>query len=138
MITTSITNSFKKELLEGVHTSSDTYKIALYTSAANLDKTTTAWTATGEVGAGGGYTAGGQDLVGLVVDIDGDIAYMDWTTNPVWPSATITARGCMIYNGSKSNKCVAVFDFGSDVSSTSGDFTVNLPSPGATAIIRAS
>jgi hypothetical protein len=84
---------------------------------------------------GAGYTAGGQTLVGRVNGISGDTAYLTFT-NPAWAGATITARGCIIYNSSRSNKVVAVFDFGSDIISTAGTFTVVLPAAGLTAAVR--
>lgn len=134
-ITTAICNSYKSELLDGIHQAADVYKIALFTSSATLSKTTTAYATTNEV-AGTGYTAGGIALVGYTNALSGDTAYLDWTTDPSWAAATITARGCMIYNSSRSNKAVAVYDFGSDITSTAGTFTVQLPAPGATAIVR--
>ena len=125
-ITTAFTNSFKKDLLE--RTSADVYKIALYTSVATLSKATAAYNATNEV-SGTGYTAGGITLAGFSVTADGDAAILSWTTDPVWETATITARGALIYNSSRSNKAVAVYDFGSDISSTGAAFIVQLPAP---------
>jgi len=120
-IVQSISNSYKAEILAGVHASTDTYKIALYTSAATLGATTTAYSATNEV-VGTGYTAGGNTLIGFTVSGTS----LDFTTDPVWATATITARGALVYNSSKSNKAVAVYDFGSDIASTNGDFTVSI------------
>lgn len=134
-ITTAICNSYKQELLQGIHAAADVYKIALFTSAANLDKTTTAYSTTNEV-SGSGYTAGGVTLAGFTVSISGDVAYIDWTTDPSWANATITARGAMIYNSSKADRALAVYDFGANVSSTNGTFTAVLPAPGTTAVIR--
>jgi hypothetical protein len=135
-ITAAICNSFKQEILQGVHEAADTYKIALYTSSATLSKDTTAYTATGEA-SGTGYTAGGEDLAGFSVSLDGDTAILDFTTNPSWADATITARGALIYNSTQANKAVAVLDFGSDISSTAGTFTVTLPAPtSAAGLIR--
>lgn len=138
-ITAALCNSFKLELLPtaaGVHLSGDVYKIALYTSTATLNKSTTAYATTNEV-VGTGYTAGGATLSGLTTALDTDTAYIDWTTDPTWPSATITARGALIYNSSKSNKAIAVLDFGGDITSTNGTFTVQLPLPAAaTAVAR--
>lgn len=130
-ITTAMCTSFRAELLQGIHASADVYKIALYTSTATLDATTTAYSATNEV-VGAGYTAGGVALSGFSVTTSGTTAILDWTTDPSWSNATITARGAMIYNSSKGNKAVAVWDFGADKSSTSGTFTVILPTPDAT------
>lgn len=125
-ITAALCNSYKQEVLSGTHSSADTYKIALYTSAAALSKATAAYTATGEV-SGTGYTAGGATLTGFAASLDTDTAILDFTTDPTWPSSTITARGALIYNSTKSNKAVAVLDFGSDITSTAGTFTVTFP-----------
>ena len=126
-----IATSFKAEILQGIHDSADTYKIALYTSAATLGASTTAYTATNEI-SGKGYTAGGQVLSGFSVTTSGTTAILDFTTDPSWANATITARGALIYNSSKTNKAVYVLDFGSDISSTNGAFTVTFPTPDAT------
>jgi len=133
-ITTAICNSFKREILEGVHETGDVYKIALYTSAADLDKTTTAYAATNEV-VGTGYTAGGATLAGYASALAGDAAYIDWA-DPSWENASITARGALIYNATQANRAVAAYDFGVNVSSTNGTFTVTLPPPGAAAVVR--
>jgi len=133
-ITTAICNSYKQEILEGVHSSTDTYKIALYTSSATLGASTTAYSATNEV-TGAGYDAGGKTLTGYVSGLSSGTAYITFD-DPSWTSSTITARGCLIYNSSKSNKAVACFDFGSDVISVSGTFTIDLPAAGASALIR--
>lgn len=133
-ITTAICNSYKQELLEGVHASGDTYKIALFTDSATLDKATTAYSSTNEV-SGTGYDAGGKSLTGFTSGLSTDTAYITFD-DPSWSSSTITARGCLIYNSSKSNKAVAVFDFGSNVVSVSGTFTIDFPTAGASALIR--
>jgi hypothetical protein len=133
-ITTTICNSYKQEILEGVHASGDVYKIALFTSAATLGATTTAYATTNEV-SGVGYTAGGETLANFASGLSTGTAYVTFD-DATWTSATITARGALIYNSSKSNKAVAVFDFGSDIVSTSGTFTVDLPAAGANALIR--
>lgn len=133
-ITSGICNSYKQEILEGVHSSADTYKVALYTSSASLGAATTAYSATNEV-SGTGYTAGGATLSGLSTGLSTATAYLTFS-DPSWADSTITARGCLIYNSSKSNKAVAVFDFGSDVSSVNGTFTVDFPAAGASSLIR--
>lgn len=134
-ITTAICNSFKAEILDGTHEAADVYKMALYTSSATLSKSTTAYSATNEV-SGTGYTAGGITLSGRTVSLDGDAAMIDFS-DPTWTTSTITARGCVIYNSSKSNKAVAVYDFGGDVTSTAGNFTVQIPAAAAaTALVR--
>jgi len=134
-ITTAICNSFKREVLQGVHEAGDNYKIALFTSAATLNKSTTGYSGSNEV-SGQGYVAGGQDLSGFIAGLSNDTAYLDWD-DPAWPSASITARGALIYNASKDNKAVACFDFGGLVSSTNASFTVQIPAPAeATAVVR--
>ena len=135
--TAALCNSFKTELLAMTpHTAGDTYMIALYTdTAATLSKSTTAYTATGEI-TGTGYTAGGMALAGFSVTLDTDTAILDWTTDPVWATATITADTALIYNATRSNKAVAVVKFAT-ASSTAAPFTVQLPAPAAaTGLIR--
>jgi hypothetical protein len=125
--------SFKVDLWNGVHQPGDEYRMALYTGAASLDEDTAAYTATGEV-VGVGYTAGGQVLTGRVVALDGVVAYLSFD-DPVWDPATIAADGALVYNATRSNKALAVFAFGSTVSSTNGPFTVDLPAAGASALL---
>jgi hypothetical protein len=130
---TAFCNSFKAELLAMTpHTAADVYRIALYTTASNMGAATTAYSATNEV-AGTGYTAGGATLVGFTVALDGATAVLDWTTDPTWPTATITARGALIYNSTRANRAVASLDFGSDISSTGATFTAQLPLPTSSA-----
>ena len=145
-ITQAMATSFKVDLLNGIHafgtsvtrgsTAADTFYMALYTSSATLDSTTTAYTATNEV-SGTGYSAGGQALsVATAPTSTSTTAWLDFD-DEVWTSSTITARGAMIYNSDQSNKCVAVLDFGGDKTSTAGDFTVIFPAANSTsAIIR--
>lgn len=123
-ITQAITTSYKAEVLQGIHDAADTYKMALYTSAATLGTSTTAYSATNEV-VGTGYTIGGTTLSGFNVTTSGTTAILDFN-DPFWENATITARGALVYNASKSNKAVAIYDFGSDIASTNGDFTVSI------------
>lgn len=135
-INTAVCDSFKAELLTATHAAGDVYKMALYTSSASLGVGTTAYSATNEV-SGTGYTAGGVTLVGYTAGSGSDVAWIDWTTDPSWSTATITARGALIYNSSKSNKAVATYDFGSDVVSTAATFTVTLPAAtSSTAVLR--
>lgn len=141
-ITQAVCNSFKTEVLTGTHnftaSTGDTFKLALYTSAATLDKTTTAYTATNEVGASGSYTAGGATLTSSTPTLSTDTAVCDFA-DVSFTTATITARGALIYNSSKSNKAVCVLDFGADKTSTSGTFTIVFPTPdAANAILRIS
>lgn len=136
-ITQAMCSSFKQQLLLGEHDmDTDTFKIALYTSAATLDASTTVYTTSNEVATGGGYTAGGNTLSGATVSLSGTTAFVDFS-DTTWSASTITARGALIYNSSKSNKAVAVLDFGSDKTSTSGDFTIQFPAnTAADAIVR--
>lgn len=140
-ISQAMATSFKVGLLDGVFDfgtgTTQVFKIALYTSSANLDATTTAYTTSGEV-VGTGYTAGGNTLVvSQVPTSTGTTAFLDFADS-TWSSATITARGALIYlaNGT-TNPAVCVLDFGSDKTSTNGDFTVIFPAADASnAIIR--
>jgi hypothetical protein len=137
-ITQALCNSFKAELLGGVHNFNvDAIKMALYTSSATLGASTTAYTPINEVSSSGtNYAAGGQPMAGPVVSLDGTTAIVDFA-DVVWDNVTITARGALIYNSSKANRAVAVLDFGADKTSTDGDFAVLLPTASATtAIIR--
>jgi len=136
-ITQAMCNSFKSELLGGTHDlDTDVIKIALYTSSATLGASTTAYAVTNEVATGGNYSAGGNTLSGAVITLSGTTAFVDFD-NSTWATATITARGALIYNSSKSNKAIAVLDFGGDKTSTAGDFTVIFPTADASnAIIR--
>lgn len=135
-ITSAVCNTFKQELFGGIHDlDTDVIKIALYTSAATLGASTTAYTTSNEV-VGAGYVAGGNTLSGAVISLDGSVAIVDFS-DTTWSSATITARGALIYNSSKSNKAIAAIDFGGDKISTSGDFTVVFPAAtGTNAIVR--
>ena len=130
-------SSFKPEILGGIHDlDTDAIFIALYTSAASLGAATTAYTTSNEVATAGGYTAGGIQLTSPVISLDGTTGICDFA-DATWPAATITARGALIYNSSKSNKAIAVLDFGADKISTAGAFTVILPAAAAaTALIR--
>ena len=141
------TTSFKVELLQGVHnfgpTSPDTFKIALYTGSANINQSTTAYTATGEV-VGTGYTAGGKILTISTSPTSGTnsqsvpTAYISFA-NATWPGATFTARGALIYNVTEGNKSVAVLDFGSDKTVNNDTFQIIFPTADAnSAIVRIS
>jgi len=142
-ITQAMATSFKVGLLDGVFDfgtgTSQVFKIALYTASATLDSTTTAYTSSNEVSSSGtGYTAGGNTLVvSQVPTSTGTTAFLDFADS-TWSSATITARGALIYlaNGT-TNPAVCVLDFGSDKTSTNGDFTIIFPAADASnAIIR--
>ncbi|HSZ58561.1 MAG TPA: hypothetical protein VK797_23035 [Tepidisphaeraceae bacterium] len=133
MITHAFTDQAKQDFQAGLHQPGDQYMIALYTSSANLDKTTTAYTSAGEV-VGSGYTAGGMALSGYAAGLSGDSAYLSWN-NPVWTMATFTARGALIYNATRSNNAIAVINFGSDFAVSAANFTVQLPPAGASAMV---
>lgn len=136
--------SFKQQLLEGAHdfrnSGGDTFKLALYTNSANFDATTSAYTATNEVGNSGSYSAGGGNLTRVNPTVLGTTAFTDFA-DLTFTSATITARGALIYNSTPThtytNPTCVVLDFGSDKASTTGDFTIIFPTADAsTAIIR--
>jgi hypothetical protein len=141
------TTSFKVELLQAVHnfgpTSPNTFKIALYTAAADINASTTIYSTTNEV-TGTGYTAGGNTLVISTSPTSGNnsssipTAYISFT-NTSWTSATFTARAALIYNTSQSNKSVAVLDFGADKTVSNDTFQIIFPTPDAnSAIVRIS
>lgn len=138
MITAGLTNSFKEQLLLGVHDfETDVMKIALYTSAAELGPNTLEYTAVGET-SGVGYTATGQVLTSAVVTRTGNVAFVSFA-NPTWAAATFTARGALIYNSSKSNKSVGVLNFGLDQTMLSQQFQIQFPPDNAeSALIRIS
>lgn len=135
-ITQAFCTAAKADFLGGViDLDTDTIKIALYTSAATLSAATTIYTTSNEV-VGTGYTAGGNTLTGATISSSGTTAFVDFN-DTTWATATITARGALIYDSSVSNKAVAVLDFGADKTSTAGNFTVQFPTADATnAIIR--
>ena len=133
--------SFKKELLQGTHnftaSSGNTFKLALYTNSATFTAATTAYTATNEVSNSGTYSAGGGALTNVTPTSSGTTALTDFA-DLAFTSATITARGALIYNDSAAgDPTVAVLDFGADKTSTTGTFTIQFPTADATnAIIR--
>ena len=139
-ITQAMCTSFKQALLDGeMDFSSNTaqsYKIALYTSSASLDAATTAYTTSNEV-TGIGYTAGGNTLsISTNPTSTGTTAFLSFNTT-TWTTATITARGALIYQAGGSTPAVAVLNFGSDKGSSAGDFQITFPAANATdAIIR--
>ena len=124
-ITQAFPNQAKLDALQALCPSGHTYKIALYTSAATLDKTTTTYSATNEV-SGTGYTAGGATLSGYSAALSGDTAQLTFTS-ATWSSSSITARGAVIYDSTDSNKVRGVYDFGSNITSTNGTFTATIP-----------
>jgi hypothetical protein len=147
-ITQAMCTSFKTELLTGTHnftnTSGNTFKLALYaissggksSTTATLGATTTAFVTTGEVATSGSYATGGGALSNVTPSASGTTAITDFA-DLSFTTATITARGALIYNSSATNKAVAVLDFGADKTSTSGTFTIQFPTADASnAIIR--
>lgn len=145
-ITQAMATSFKVEILTAYHnfgttvtragTGADTFKIALFTSAATLSAATTTYSTTNEV-SGTGYTAGGNTLtISQAPTSTSTTAWLDFADS-TWSSATITANGALIYNSSQGNRAVAVLAFGGDKTSTAGDFTIIFPTADSTnAIIR--
>ena len=140
-ITQAMCTSFKVELLTGTHdftnSTGNTFKMALYTNAATLDATTTAYTASDEVANGNGYTTAGETLTNVTPTSSSTTAYADFA-DVTWTTASFTARGALIYNDTASgDPAVCVLDFGADYTATNGDFTVQFPTANATdAIIR--
>lgn len=147
-ITQAMCTSFKVDLLNGkqafgttvarASTAADTFKIALYTSTATLDSSTTTYTTSNEVSSSGtNYTAGGNTLsVSQVPTSTSTTAWLDFA-DTTWSSSTITANGALIYNSTQGDAAVAVLAFGGDKTSTNGDFTIVFPAANSTsAIIR--
>jgi hypothetical protein len=137
--------SFKQELLTGSHnftnSTGDAFKLALYDNNASFTAATTDYTATNEVGNSGSYAAGGGALANVTPTTSGTTAFTDFA-DLTFTSATITARGALIYNtttgaGTGTTDSIVVLDFGSDKSSTSGDFQIVFPTADASnALIR--
>ena len=146
-ITSAVCSSFKSELLSGKHdfdsSGGDTFKIAMFTSSASLDATTTDYSSSNEItnSSGTAYTAGGKALTNQGVTLSSTTAYTDFA-DVSWTSASFTANGAMIYNtttdgGSGTTDAVCVIAFGGDKTVSSGTFTVQFPTAGATtAILR--
>jgi len=139
-ITSAICNSFKTEILTGVHnftaSTGDTFNLALYTSSASLGASTTAYTTSNEV-SGTGYTAKGNALTSVTPALDSSTAVCDFADTS-FTSASFTARGCLIFNDSATgDPAVCAIDFGADKTVTSGTFTIQFPTADASnAIIR--
>ena len=142
-ITSAICNSFKTEILKAVHnftaSSGNTFNIALYTSSATLNKSTTAYSATNEISntSGSAYSAKGKALTSVTPVLSTDTAVCDFA-DISWTSASFTANGCLIFNDSASgDPAVCAIAFGSDKTVTSGTFTIQFPTADAdNAIIR--
>ncbi len=145
-ITQAMCTSFKDQLLEGAHdfrsSGGDTFKLALYTSSADLGAATTTYTSSNEVPDSGTYAAGGGTLTNISPTTTGTTAFTDFD-DISFTSATITARGALIYNTTPAhtytNPSVVVLDFGGDKIATAGTFTIQFPAADASnAIIRIS
>ena len=137
MITQTVTTSFKYDCYTaGQNLLTDTLKMALYTAAADLTAATTVYSSSNEVSSTN-YTAGGQTLTNVTVTTSGTTVYVSFD-NPSWSNVSFTCRGALIYNSTKSNKSIAVLNFGSDkVATTATPFVVTLPANTATsALIR--
>ena len=142
-ITSAICNSFKQEILEAEHnftaTTGNTFNLALYTSSATLNKSTTAYTTSNEIDntSGSAYTAKGKALTSVTPVLSTDTAVCDFA-DVSWTSASFTANGCLIFNDSASgDPAVCAIAFGSDKTVTSGTFTIQFPTADASnAIIR--
>jgi len=137
-ITQAIASTFKSELLGGLQnftaSTGDTFKIALYTSSATLNSSTTAYTTSGECPSTGNYTAGGNTLTSQSITLSGTTAYIDFADS-TWASSTISAAGALIYNSTNANSAVCILDFGGTFTSTNGAFTVVFPAPTTTTAV---
>jgi hypothetical protein len=138
-ITQAVCNSFKQQILEGIHdfeSGGDAFYLSLYSSAANLSAATTVYTSTNEVGDTGQYVAGGGLLTSQQTSLDGSVAIIDFA-DLSFTGVTLTARGALIYNSTETKKAVCVLDFGADKTATSGTFTIQFPAfTSAAAILR--
>ena len=142
-VTQCMPTSAKAGFLAGTYVAADVYKIALYTqAAATWNATSTTYSTTGELATAGGYTQGGLIMSVYAAGSSGNtttgVAWIDFTVDPQWTSATFTADSAVIYNSSKGNALIAILVFGSAAVS-SGTFTIQLPTADASnAIIRIS
>ena len=141
-ISSAICNSFKQEILVGTHnftaSSGNSFKLALYTSSATLNKSTTAYSTSNEISntSGSAYTAGGKALTSVTPALSTDTACCDFA-DISFSSATFTANGCLIYNDTNADRAVCSIAFGSDKTVTSGTFTIQFPTADASnAILR--
>jgi hypothetical protein len=149
MATTALCNSYKTEILQGLHLAANIYKIALIkvtptttfgASTTNAGTPGTGASSQANIGtdeaAGTGYTTGGATLAGFSATLQTSTGVLDFTT-PTWPTSTISATAAVIYNSSVTNRAVAVFDFAGTITSTAGTFTATMPAVGAaTSLIR--
>ena len=148
-ITQAVCNTFKRDLLKGFHdfaNGGSTFKIALFTSSATLGASTEDYSTTNEITntSGSAYTAGGLTLTNQSVtgSTSASTAYVDWSTDPQWTSASFTANGAMIYNtttdgGSGTTDAVCIIAFGGDKTASNGTFKIEFPTAdSSSAIIR--
>ena len=127
-ITQAVCNSFKKELLDGVHdfdSGGDSFKLAMYTSQATINAATTSFTTGNEVSSSG-YTSGGKALQSQATSVASGVAIVDFA-DLSFTGVTLTARGALIYNDTDSDKAVCALDFGGDKTATAGTFTIQFP-----------
>ena len=142
-ITSAVCNSFKTEVLQALHnftaSSGNSFKLALYTSSATLNKSTTAYSTSNEItnSSGSAYTAGGKALTSVTPALSTDTACCDFA-DVSWTSASFTANGCLIFNDSASgDPAVCAIAFGGDKTVSSGTFTIQFPTADASnAILR--
>ena len=138
-ITSAVCNTFKTEALRAIHNftqGGNEFKLALYTSSATLNKSTTAYTTSNEVANGNGYTTKGIALTNVTPALSGDTAVCDFA-NVSFTSASFTANGCLIYNDTNADRAVCAIAFGGDKVVTNGTFTIEFPAADASnAILR--
>ena len=140
-ISSAVCNSFKVEILKAVHNftaSSNSFKLALYTSSASLGAGTTAYASTNEISntAGSAYVAGGKALTSVTPVLSSSTAVCDFA-DISYTSASFTANGCLIYNDTNADRAVCAVAFGSDKTVSSGTFTIQFPAADASnAIVR--
>jgi hypothetical protein len=128
-ITQAVCNSFKKELLDGVHdfdSGGDAFKLALYNSTATINAATTSYTTGNEVSPSGQYAAGGSQLQSQQTSVASGVAIVNFA-NLSFTGVTLTARGALIYNSTDGKKAVCALDFGGDKTATAGTFTIQFP-----------
>ena len=145
-ITTAMCTSFKKELFKGIHDFSqvggDTFNIALIKVAPSgtYDAATTNYsdiTGNSDEVTGAGYTAGGNALTNVEPAVSGTTAFIDFSPDPTWTSASFSTTGCMIYNATEGGKACSVHDFGGTQTVSSGTFTAIMPvADAANAVLR--
>ena len=141
-ISSAVCNSFKQEILVGTHnftaSSGNSFKLALYTSSATINKSTTAYSSTNEISntAGSAYSAGGKALTNVTPALSGDTACCDFA-DISFTSASFTANGCLIYNDTNADRAVCAIAFGGDKTVSSGTFTIQFPTnDSSSAILR--